>query len=121
MAKRRVIEIESEVESSSSEYSPPSTAGQPTSRKRRKRKEPESATRVEHPETDTTREYCPSHAASVHQIQSAASTCRALLQWYTGVSESRGMPWRKPYDPSLSIDARAQRAYEVSVMGLVIG
>lgn len=120
MAKRRVIEIESEVESSSSEYSPPSTAGQPTSRKRRKRKEPESATRVEHPETDTTREYCPSHAASVHQIQSAASTCRALLQWYTGVSESRGMPWRKPYDPSLSIDARAQRAYEVWISEIML-
>ncbi|KAJ8701593.1 hypothetical protein PTI98_000357 [Pleurotus ostreatus] len=120
MAKRRVIEIESEVESSSSEYSPPSTARQPTSRKRRKRKEPEGATRVEHPETDTTREYCPSHAPSVHQIQSAASTCRALLQWYTGVSESRGMPWRKPYDPSLSIDARAQRAYEVWISEIML-
>ncbi|KDQ22382.1 hypothetical protein PLEOSDRAFT_35925 [Pleurotus ostreatus PC15] len=120
MAKRRVIDIESEVESSSSEYSPPSTARQPTSRKRRKRKEPEGATRVEHPDTDTTREYCPSHAASVHQIQSAASTCRALLQWYTGVSESRGMPWRKPYDPSLSIDARAQRAYEVWISEIML-
>jgi hypothetical protein len=24
------------------------------------------------------------------------------------------MPWRKPFDPSLDADARAQRAYEVS-------
>jgi hypothetical protein len=38
----------------------------------------------------------------------------SLLEWYSGVHEVRGMPWRKPFDPSLDADARAQRAYEVS-------
>jgi A/G-specific adenine glycosylase len=37
----------------------------------------------------------------------------SLLEWYAGVHEVRGMPWRKPFDPSLDADARAQRAYEV--------
>jgi hypothetical protein len=37
----------------------------------------------------------------------------SLLEWYSGVHEARGMPWRKPFDPSLGVDARAQRAYEV--------
>jgi len=37
----------------------------------------------------------------------------SLLEWYSGVHEARGMPWRKPFDPSLGADARAQRAYEV--------
>ena len=30
------------------------------------------------------------------------------------VSEKRGMPWRKPYDDSLSMEEKGQRAYEVS-------
>jgi hypothetical protein len=27
--------------------------------------------------------------------------------------EKRGMPWRKPYDDSLSMEQKGQRAYEV--------
>ena len=30
------------------------------------------------------------------------------------------MPWRKDYDPSLSADARAQRAYEVLVSEIML-
>jgi A/G-specific adenine glycosylase len=37
----------------------------------------------------------------------------ALLKWFQTVHASRGMPWRKPYDPNLGIEDRAQRAYEV--------
>ena len=38
---------------------------------------------------------------------------------YTGdctlmTREKRGMPWRKPYDDSLSVEEKGQRAYEVS-------
>lgn len=29
------------------------------------------------------------------------------------------MPWRKKYDPSLSIEEKGQRAYEVSIYTLV--
>jgi hypothetical protein len=36
-----------------------------------------------------------------------------LLEWYSQVHTTRGMPWRKPFDSSLDADARAQRAYEV--------
>jgi A/G-specific adenine glycosylase len=54
------------------------------------------------------------HAASRHDIVSPASISMALLEWYAGVHESRGMPWRKPYDNSLDPDGRAQRAYEVN-------
>jgi A/G-specific adenine glycosylase len=53
------------------------------------------------------------HPLSRHSIQTAVPICSALLDWYAGVHESRGMPWRKPYDPSLGRDGRAQRAYEV--------
>ena len=59
------------------------------------------------------------HALSRHTITSVESICAALLDWYTGVHESRGMPWRKPYDPSLGQDERSQRAYEVRTVLLV--
>ena len=56
----------------------------------------------------------PPHPISTHVIDSPGLIRAALLQWYTGVHASRGMPWRKPYDPSLGPEERAQRAYEVS-------
>lgn len=37
----------------------------------------------------------------------------ALLAWYKTVHDTRGMPWRRPYDPNLGPEERAQRAYEV--------
>jgi A/G-specific adenine glycosylase len=32
-----------------------------------------------------------------------------------GRREKRGMPWRKRYDPSLSMEEKGQRAYEVGL------
>ena len=55
----------------------------------------------------------PQHPVSTHVISSAVPIRDALLGWYAGVHESRGMPWRKPYDATLGPDERSQRAYEV--------
>lgn len=54
-----------------------------------------------------------SHPRSSHNIQSPNDIRTALLRWYAVVHTSRGMPWRKPYDPSQGPEERAQRAYEV--------
>lgn len=53
------------------------------------------------------------HPVSKHVISNAAPLHSALLEWYGGVHEARGMPWRKPYDPTFGPEERAQRAYEV--------
>ncbi|KAI0284597.1 DNA glycosylase [Russula aff. rugulosa BPL654] len=37
----------------------------------------------------------------------------SLLEWYSGVHDVRGMPWRKPFDPSL-------RAYEVWISEIML-
>jgi hypothetical protein len=58
--------------------------------------------------------YVTSHSRSQHLISSPDLMRSSLLEWYSGVHEVRGMPWRRPFDPSLDADARAQRAYEVS-------
>ncbi len=56
------------------------------------------------------------HAMSDHVITDASPLQKALLAWYAGVHEARGMPWRKPYNPAFTLDQRAQRAYEVSAL-----
>ena len=53
------------------------------------------------------------HSKSVHSISSPAMVRNALLAWYKTVHDTRGMPWRRPYDPNLGPEERAQRAYEV--------
>lgn len=53
------------------------------------------------------------HPGSTHVIRNPAPLRSSLLKWYNGVHDSRDMPWRKPYDPSLGPDDRGQRAYEV--------
>jgi len=53
------------------------------------------------------------HSKSVHSISSPAMVRSALLAWYKTVHDTRGMPWRRPYDPNLGPEERAQRAYEV--------
>jgi A/G-specific adenine glycosylase len=55
------------------------------------------------------------HPVSTHVIAKAEPLREALLCWYAGVHEARGMPWRKPYDPTFGPEERAQRAYEASV------
>jgi len=44
----------------------------------------------------------------------------ALLQWYEGVCEIRGMPWRKSYNAAATPEERAQRAYEVWVSEIML-
>ena len=53
------------------------------------------------------------HLVSQHTISDPIPLRNALLQWYSGVHENRGMPWRKPYNPNLTMEERSQRAYEV--------
>ena len=57
----------------------------------------------------------PPHSKSSHIIGSPGPIRLALLEWYKDVHDIRGMPWRKPYDPSQGPDERAQRAYEVGI------
>ena len=54
------------------------------------------------------------HGTSTHIVSDVEPLREALLEWYSKVHETRGMPWRKPYDPSLDPEERSQRAYEVS-------
>ncbi|PSR78617.1 hypothetical protein PHLCEN_2v7364 [Hermanssonia centrifuga] len=61
-------------------------------------------------ETENTRP----HSASTHKISDQVSMRKELLKWYDGVHESRGMPWRKPYNHSFTSEERAQRAYEAA-------
>jgi A/G-specific adenine glycosylase len=116
MAKRRVS---SDDLSSDEEYT-----SAPSARKARKAKQQPAKKK----QKTTTPDDCPDatnddivthtrpHASSTHTISAPKLLRVALLEWYAGVHETRGMPWRKPYDPSLGHDGRAQRAYEVSVM-----
>ncbi|OCH93957.1 DNA glycosylase [Obba rivulosa] len=60
------------------------------------------------------------HAKSVHRISDPQPLRDALLDWYSLVHETRGMPWRKPYDPSLGPGERAQRAYEVWISEIML-
>lgn len=61
-----------------------------------------------------------SHPAASHVIAEPSPLREALLEWYEGVHAARGMPWRKPYDPSMNNDQRAQRAYEVWVSEIML-
>ncbi len=53
------------------------------------------------------------HDKSLHVIETAEDICDALLKWYSSAYTARAMPWRKPYNPNLTKQERAQRAYEV--------
>ncbi|PPR02215.1 hypothetical protein CVT26_012107 [Gymnopilus dilepis] len=62
----------------------------------------------------------PLHAKSTHVISSPQAMRSALLDWYETVRDIRGMPWRRPYDPHLGPEERAQRAYEVWVSEIML-
>ncbi|KAG6865440.1 hypothetical protein C0991_002516 [Blastosporella zonata] len=64
--------------------------------------------------------YTISHSSSSHIIKSPGPLQDALLQWYKTVHATRGMPWRKPYDPHLGPEERGQRAYEVWVSEIML-
>jgi A/G-specific adenine glycosylase len=55
------------------------------------------------------------HPVSQHVITNPLPMREALLRWYAQVHETRGMPWRKPYNDELSLEERSQRAYEVCI------
>ncbi|KAI9508095.1 DNA glycosylase [Russula earlei] len=142
MAKRKK-DIEFSSEDSGSEFSPPGTG--PSSGGAKTRRRPAAATRPKRRSAaaaaaakkkkspaDDEREraegrsasrahyYVTPHPPSRHSISSPALMRPALLEWYAGVHEARGMPWRKPFDPSLDADARAQRAYEVWISEIML-
>ena len=64
--------------------------------------------------------YANPHSSTRHSISSPRPMRASLLEWYAGVHDVRGMPWRRPFDPSLDADARAQRAYEVRCFALLV-
>src|SRR5258706_2049412 len=55
------------------------------------------------------------HSTTRHALtkKRAKAINSALAVWFPRVHDTRCMPWRKPYDPTLSSEARGQRAYEV--------
>ncbi|KIK70180.1 hypothetical protein GYMLUDRAFT_34666 [Collybiopsis luxurians FD-317 M1] len=65
-------------------------------------------------------EASPLHPKSAHIVSSPSLIRQALLKWYASARTSRGMPWRKPFDPNLDLDGQAQRAYEVWVSEIML-
>ncbi|EJD02473.1 DNA glycosylase [Fomitiporia mediterranea MF3/22] len=61
-----------------------------------------------------------SHPVSLHSIKHPVAIQRCLLDWYAGVHQNRGMPWRKPFDPTLDAQGRSQRAYEVWISEIML-
>jgi A/G-specific adenine glycosylase len=55
------------------------------------------------------------HSMSMHVISAVEPMRIALLEWYDRVHDARKMPWRKKFDPSLDVEGRGQRAYEVII------
>lgn len=62
------------------------------------------------------------HASSQHVLGDGRrdELHDALLAWYATVHDARTMPWRKPWDDTLSAADRAQRAYEVWVSEIML-
>ncbi|KAL5511095.1 hypothetical protein ACEPAH_4310 [Sanghuangporus vaninii] len=60
------------------------------------------------------------HPVSLHAVEHPIDIRRSLLDWYSGVHENRGMPWRKSYDPSLDAQGHSQRAYEVWISEIML-
>lgn len=117
MTKRKKnVDLSSEEEDSASDFELISVKRSVASRRKRRsttaRRKVSTDERTETSASDTY--YVTPHPRSQHLISSPDLMRSSLLEWYSGVHEVRGMPWRKPFDPSLDADARAQRAYEVS-------
>lgn len=60
------------------------------------------------------------HSVSMHVISAVEPMRIALLEWYDKVHDARKMPWRKKFDPSLDIEGRGQRAYEVWISEIML-
>ncbi|KAH9849610.1 DNA glycosylase [Lenzites betulinus] len=60
------------------------------------------------------------HASAIHVLSSPGPSRDALWKWYDDVRDTRGMPWRKPYQHTWDAEAKAQRAYEVWVSEIML-
>ncbi|KAI0790408.1 DNA glycosylase [Abortiporus biennis] len=60
------------------------------------------------------------HGVSTHILTQVKPLQKALLDWYSTVHETRGMPWRKPYNASQTPAERSQRAYEVWISEIML-
>jgi A/G-specific adenine glycosylase len=60
------------------------------------------------------------HTSSYHHTRDIAKLQSDLLEWFESVREKRGMPWRKRYDPSLTMAEKGQRAYEIWVSEVML-
>lgn len=60
------------------------------------------------------------HGISYHDIDNIAEMQQDLLDWFEVVREKRGMPWRKRYDPNLTMEEKGQRAYEIWVSEVML-
>ncbi|KAF9068903.1 DNA glycosylase [Rhodocollybia butyracea] len=103
MAKRKRDQSEED-----GEYNPGKSSRQSSKRGSKLIRDTNPNSLVTHEKEQSTR-----HSKSIHIVSKPLPIRRALLKWYATVRDSRGMPWRKPYDPNLRIEERSQRAYEV--------
>ncbi|KZV72975.1 DNA glycosylase [Peniophora sp. CONT] len=128
MVKRKApSKDDSDFEASASEqsdYTPSSTKPKAkpkgatgAGRKRAKRTDSDEGLTIEGEDTFD----LPAHAATRHYVGARSVPMQgALLAWFEGVHDARGMPWRKPFDASADADARSQRAYEVWVSEIML-
>jgi A/G-specific adenine glycosylase len=113
MTKRKK-DIDYSSEDSASDFEPTVAKRPVVSRRKRRATAAQKVPTDERAEASVLDTYATSpHPRSRHLIASPDLMRPSLLKWYSGAHEVRGMPWRKPFDPSLDADARAQRAYEV--------
>lgn len=79
--------------------------------KGKRQAEPEDSDSLEQEDTDAQVQ----HPKSLHDLHHVCDIRESLLRWFAGVHDAREMPWRKRFNPNLSIEERNQRAYEVGV------
>jgi A/G-specific adenine glycosylase len=60
------------------------------------------------------------HASSYHSTSDISRLQPDLLDWFEQVREKRGMPWRKRYDPTMTMEEKGQRAYEIWVSEVML-
>ncbi|WWC94008.1 A/G-specific adenine glycosylase [Kwoniella sp. B9012] len=60
------------------------------------------------------------HGTEYHAVDELVKFQKDLLDWFEGCRETRGMPWRKRYDPELSMEEKGQRAYEIWVSEVML-
>ncbi|KAJ7207083.1 DNA glycosylase [Mycena pura] len=98
-------------------------SSEPKTRKKRSSSRPHSDKKTRH-KLDASEDLSPTppHTKNTHTIKTTDITAirSALLQWYSTVHDSRNMPWRKRYDPTLGREGRAQRAYEVWISEIML-